>query len=385
MKEVMLFFSLVILLMIFISVAGIRVLVPLFPVKQRSKVLWLLLGGDVLSIAGIAGSKTIFRELPFAAAGIKVIVIWLMFQLLVIVFSSVIAVGNFFYHKWQRDEKPMDASRRRFIMKSVLLPAAAGLTAYGSFYESGVIIDTYHDIALPGLPREAEGFKICQISDVHLGLFFSLGKLENTLQRIIAQKPDVLMLTGDIFDDITQNEQAVQMIDSYAKEFSRGIYFCWGNHEYMKGIAKLKSLLDKTSIKVLCSSSELLLNSKPPLYVLGADYPQRRDQGRTDEIKRSMDLAVADVPANAIKILLAHHSLFFDPAFAAGVDLTLAGHTHGGQIGLLGVPLVPLFKYTRGMYREGSSYGYVNSGAGSWFPFRCGCPPEIAYLTLKNQ
>lgn len=65
MKEVMLFFSLVILLMIFISVAGIRVLVPLFPVKQRSKVLWLLLGGDVLSIAGIAGSKTIFRELPF--------------------------------------------------------------------------------------------------------------------------------------------------------------------------------------------------------------------------------------------------------------------------------------------------------------------------------
>lgn len=279
----------------------------------------------------------------------------------------------------------MDAGRRRFIMKSVLLPAAAGLTAYGSFYESGAIRDTYHDIVLPELPREADGFKICQISDVHLGLFFSLGKLENTLQRIIAQKPDVLMITGDIFDDITQNAQAVQMIDSYAKEFPRGIYFCWGNHEYMKGIAKLKALLDQTSIKVLCSSSEQLLNSKPPLYVLGADYPQSRDQGREDEIKRSMDLALAEVPANAIKILLAHHSLFFDPAFAAGVDLTLSGHTHGGQIGLFGVPLVPLFKYTRGMYREGNSYGYVNSGAGSWFPFRCGCPPEITYLILKNQ
>lgn len=100
------------------------------------------------------------------------------------------------------------------------------------------------------------------------------------------------------------------MIDSYAKEFSRGIYFCWGNHEYMKGIAKLKSLLDKTSIKVLCSSSELLLNSKPPLYVLGADYPQRRDQGRTDEIKRIMDLAVADVPANAAKFTGAPFPLF---------------------------------------------------------------------------
>ncbi len=385
MNEVMLFFSLVILLMIFISTAGIRVLMPLFSVKQRRKVLWLLLGADVLSIAGIAGSKTIFREFPFAAAGIKMIVIWLMFQLIVIAFFAVIAAGTFFYHKCQRDAKPIDTARRRFIMKSLMLPAAAGLTAYGSFYESGVIIDTYHDIALPKLPREVDGFKICQISDVHLGLFFSLGKLENALQRIIAQKPDVLMITGDIFDDTTQNEQAMQMIDSYAKEFPHGIYFCWGNHEYMKGIAKLKALLEQTSIKVLCSSSELLLNSKPPLYVLGADYPQSRDQGRADEIKRSMDLALANVPANAIKILLAHHSLFFDPAFAAGVDLTLAGHTHGGQIGLLGVPLVPLFKYTRGMYREGNSYGYVNSGAGSWFPFRCGCPPEITYLTLKNQ
>jgi predicted MPP superfamily phosphohydrolase len=385
MKEVMLFFSLVMLLMFLISVAGIRVLLPLFPLNQKRKVLWLMLGVDILSIAGIAGSKTVFRDFPFAATGIKLIVIWLMFQLILIVFSAVIVAGTFFYHKCQRDAKPIDAARRRFIMKAVMLPAAAGLTAYGSFYESGAIIDTYHDIALPELPRELDGFKICQISDVHLGLFFSLEKLEELLQRIILQRPDVLMITGDVFDDTTQNEQAVQMIDSYAKEFSQGVYFCWGNHEYMKGIVKLEALMEKTSIKVLCSSSEVLLNSKPPLYVLGADYPQIRDQGRAEEIKVSMDLALAGVPANAIKILLAHHSLFFDPAFAAGIDLTLAGHTHGGQLGFCGIPLVPLFKYTRGMYRQGSSYGYVNSGAGSWFPFRCGCPPEITYFTLKNQ
>jgi len=385
MKEVMLFFSLVMLLMILISVAGIRVLLPLFSLSKRRKVLWLLIGADVLSIAGIAGSKTFFRDFPFAALGIKLIVIWLMFQLLVIVFSAVIVAGTFFYYKCQRGSKALDVSRRRFIMKSVMLPAAAGLTAYGSFYESGALINTYHNIPLPELPTELDGFKICQISDVHLGLFFSLEKLEELLQKIIVQRPDVLMLTGDIFDDNEQNEQAVQLIDSYEKEFPQGIYFCWGNHEYMKGIAKLKALMDKTSIKVLCSSSEVLVNSKPPLYVLGADYPQSRDQGRAEEIKVSMDLALSGVPANAIKILLAHHSLFFDPAFAAGIDLTLAGHTHGGQLGLCGIPLVPLFKYTRGMYREGNSYGYVNSGAGSWLPFRCGCPPEITYLTLKSR
>ena len=63
--------------------------------------------------------------------------------------------------------------------------------------------------------------------------------------------------------------------------------------------------------------------------------------------------------------------------------LTLSSHTHGGQFGILGLPLFPVFKYTRGMVQKGESYGYVHCGNGSWFPCRIGCPPKIAYFNLR--
>jgi ser/thr protein phosphatase len=67
------------------------------------------------------------------------------------------------------------------------------------------------------------------------------------------------------------------------------------------------------------------------------------------------------------------------------VPLTLTGHTHGSQFGFLGLPLFPVFKYTRGMVRIGDNYGYVHVGNGSWFPLRIGCPPEIAFFRLERK
>ena len=61
----------------------------------------------------------------------------------------------------------------------------------------------------------------------------------------------------------------------------------------------------------------------------------------------------------------------------------LTGHTHGSQFGIFGLPLFPVFKYTRGIVEKGKTTGYVHSGNGSWFPYRLGCPPEIAYFVLR--
>lgn len=83
-------------------------------------------------------------------------------------------------------------------------------------------------------------------------------------------------------------------------------------------------------------------------------------------------------------MLLAHHPEFIDDGAAHGAALTLTGHTHGCQFGVLGLPLLPLFKYTRGLVHTGGHTGYVHSGNGSWFPCRIGCPPEIAYFTLRR-
>ena len=95
--------------------------------------------------------------------------------------------------------------------------------------------------------------------------------------------------------------------------------------------------------------------------------------------------AFQQVPKDAVCVFLAHHPEFIDDGASHGAVLTLTGHTHGAQLGLFGMPLLPIFKYTRGMVQHGSCYGYVHSGNGSWFPYRFGCPPEIAYFTLKES
>ena len=90
-----------------------------------------------------------------------------------------------------------------------------------------------------------------------------------------------------------------------------------------------------------------------PVYVAGVDYPIKRDQ--FDFLKEKYtELALKEIPSNSVKILLAHHPDFIDSAAKYNTNLVLTGHTHGGQLGLFGIPLVPpVFKYLRGMYHVG--------------------------------
>jgi predicted MPP superfamily phosphohydrolase len=108
-------------------------------------------------------------------------------------------------------------------------------------------------------------------------------------------------------------------------------------------------------------------------------------------VHRTLRTADKHHAGTGLKILLAHHPDAFDSAVKHGVALTLAGHTHGGQVvlangrgkkGSLGLGSMT-FQYPRGLYRRGNAYLYVNSGVGSWFPVRINCPPEIALLTLR--
>ena len=166
--------------------------------------------------------------------------------------------------------------------------------------------------------------------------------------------------------------------------FPKGVWFCYGNHEHFRNISAIRAALAKTRIHVLCDGNEQVLDGARPLWFAGVDYPRSRSVFKLDGAA-SLDAALKGVPANAVKVLLAHHPDFFDGAAEKGVDLVLSGHTHGGQIGILGVPLVPpVFKYMRGVYHVGQTMGYVHSGNGSWFPYRLGCPPEIAVFTLRK-
>ena len=298
--------------------------------------------------------------------------------------------------------KPAPFSRQRRAMLSfgLLYPIGSLITAgYGNMIERNDTVDNFYDIHINSLPAELNGFKIAQISDVHLGAFFSLERLESLLSRIASTKPDLLAITGDIFDSVEMNPEAIKLVDSFCDKFRYGIYYCHGNHEHRRSIEVIERELAKTKIHVLINNSEALTNDSR-LYLVGVDYPvgvptvhskSEAEQRAFDERRREyLTVAMEGVPKGAICVLLAHHPEFIDEASEFNIPLTLTGHTHGSQFGVMGVPLFPVFKYTRGMFEHLGSdgqtkcYGYVHVGNGSWFPFRLGCPPEIAYFTLKG-
>ena len=284
-------------------------------------------------------------------------------------------------------KSPFDRQRRRLLKRAVLYPAGALAAAgYGSFWENEHTVEREYQIPVAGLPENLRGFRLAQLSDVHLGSFCPLSKLKKLLEKTVSARPDALVLTGDIFDDRALNDDAIALVGSYTDKFPQGIWYCHGNHEYFRGIRHIEAELRKTDIHVLINSAAVAVDGDRPLVFIGVDYPKHRDEERFLADKRDfLREAVTGVPPNAVMILLAHHPEYIDDAAEHNIPLTLTGHTHGGQICLFGYPLFPIFKYNRGMIQTGDCYGYVHCGNGSWFPCRIGCPPEIAFFTLVRK
>lgn len=307
-------------------------------------------------------------------------IILLMIELLTTIFSFVGEIFGSLAAKFLN--VPLDMSKRKFLLKGFypLAGIAAGL--YGGLYERNKVIENNYDVAATDF-KEVSGLKIAQLSDIHLGMFFTVSDLENLLLKVKQQNPDLVVITGDMLDDNDQNAAAISLLDKFAADFTHGIYYILGNHEYYRGAAAIKEMLSATKIHALYNSNEQI--GDLPLFIAGTEYPPRRDkEGWEEDKQKYTEMAMKGIlPAKTI--LLAHHPEFIDNAAALGVPLTLTGHTHGGQFCLLGMPLFPVFKYNKGLIKIGNSIGYVHSGNGSWFPFRLGCPPEIAYFTLKGK
>jgi hypothetical protein len=380
-----LFFIIIIVIMLVVTVLFSKMLDYICIVKYRNFIRKICLVLNGMSMAGLFVGKWLLSDWAFAGVLLRLLSMWFMLQVLMIGIVFLIVFLRFACRKLKGTNVSIDKERRRMLKHAVVFPVAAmGVTAYGSFYESDHIEDTQNGIYIEGMDSSMEDYCIAQLSDVHLGYFFSVKKLRDILDRIAAKKPDVLVVTGDLFDDRSQNDTAAKLLDTYTDKFPQGIYFCRGNHEHMRGIEAIEAALQKTAVHELVNKNVILKEGCPALYLAGVEYPMEREEHES-LCRRYTAEALQEVPKNSITVLLAHHPDFIDNGIDHNVNLILTGHTHGGQFGLFGIPLIPMFKYMRGMYKNGRSYGYVNRGAGSWFPIRFGCPPEIAYFTLRKK
>jgi predicted MPP superfamily phosphohydrolase len=235
-------------------------------------------------------------------------------------------------------------------------------------------------VPLAGLPPALAGFRIVQITDIHVGPTIKQDYLQAIVDRVNALEADVVAITGDLVDGSVAELRA--HVAPLAQLRARhGVFFVTGNHEYYSGVHGWVGELRRLGIRVLHNEHEVLQHGGAPLVLAGVpDYG-----GHHFDPAHASDPAQAlrGAPAQATRVLLAHQPRTAPAAAEAGFDLQLSGHTHGGQFLPWGF-FVPLQQpYTAGLHQLGRLSIYVSRGTGYWGPpKRLGAPSEIAELVL---
>ena len=281
-----------------------------------------------------------------------------------------------------RDDS-VDVSRRNFFKRTaVVVPAVVGVTgSVAAFQGNNELQLRKIQLALKDRPEVLKGYKIGQLSDIHIGPFIGMDKLKEMIDAVASEQPNRLVITGDLIDDLGYLDEVADYLDGRVKDFPDGIDYILGNHEYRVDVERVWKRLSQTKMHMYRNSHKKILDGPKPVYLVGMDYHFKDDvQG---ENVRALDEAMKGIPENGYPILLAHHPNFIPEAFRRKIPLTLAGHTHGGQINLWGMNLVPVYKpYWKGLYEEQGLFAYVSRGSGHWFPVRLNCAREVTVFTI---
>jgi hypothetical protein len=290
---------------------------------------------------------------------------------------------------------PVLLARRRFLKKMALAMTTAPFvaSAYGMFYERLHLQVTHRRIKIPRLPRVFEGFRIAQLSDIHIGPFMTAEEIRRYAGIANGLKPDLVALTGDFvtWDPSTQSA-VVDALAGIKAPF--GVYGCLGNHEmWAKVEDSITRLFARRGIRMLRGERALIRSGGDVINLLGVDYQTRspmgpRGQRLVREYLQGVDRLMAPGTAN---ILLSHNPNTFDRAAELGIDLSLSGHTHGGQVTLefISPDLSPgrlVTSYVRGWFEKPGGQLYVNRGIGTiGVPIRFDAPPEITVFELVRS
>jgi len=283
-------------------------------------------------------------------------------------------------------KQPVDYSKRDFLKKSVSI-AMIGLAGTGTgfgFYSSRkgpTVIN--QDIFLESLPPGFENFTIAQISDLHVGPTIKRPYVEDVFEKIAFQNPDLIVITGDLVDGSVKYlspelEPFKDMIAPY------GTYFVTGNHEYYSGAEPWLDETDRLGMRNLINTNEIISKSGDEIAIAGITDLNAHQINFSH--KSDPERALASLPKDITKIVLAHQPNSIHAVHKVGADLQLSGHTHGGQFWPFTYPVKLASTYLAGYYDHFGTKIYVNRGTGYWGPpLRIGVPAEITMISLKKN
>jgi uncharacterized protein len=275
---------------------------------------------------------------------------------------------------------PPSPGRRRFLQQSFVAVSATPFLAagYGLLFGRLDVEVTRRRIRLSRLPKAFEGFRITQLSDFHISPFLTANEIRRCVTITNRLKPDLIVMTGDFVAwDPEAEGEVVQALSGLRAPY--GVFGCLGNHETETQTEEsITRLFAAQNVRILRQEHAPIQVRSETLNLIGVDDSLSRLQG----VKQLM------MP-DTVNILLSHDPDNFDLAARLGIDLTLAGHTHGGQLSLeflhRGLCLSRFeTPYVSGWYEKpGGRQLYVNRGIGTTgFPIRLGAPPEITVLEL---
>jgi hypothetical protein len=223
------------------------------------------------------------------------------------------------------------------------------------------------EVPMPYLEKEVT---IAQISDVHIGTIHKGEFLSRIAGKINALKPDMVMITGDLFDGsgLLAKSSFAPLDDIEAKTF-----FTTGNHEMYEGVESVMSILKDTKVIVL---RDEVVEYKG-IQVVGVDNPEK-EMSRKNSV-----LSGLDIKKGLPTVLMFHQPNGVDDAVAAGIHLQLSGHTHNGQIMPFNIMSKLFYPKVHGLYDLKGMFLYVSPGTGTWGPpMRVGSSNEITLIRL---
>lgn len=302
----------------------------------------------------------------------------------------------------RKEIKGVPISRMKFITTTGLVLASFNFISLIYGMVSGRFnFKTYRlSMKFKGLPKEFNGYKVVQISDMHIGGFYGHGdRLKEAVEIINAEKPDLILFTGDMVnnfaDEMTGFKKTLSQL--HAKD---GKYSILGNHDYgdyhswdseddkKDNFKKIVEFQEEMGFKVLLNQSVTLKKGNAEIGLIGVENWGKPPFAQYGNFEKAQN-GVSNLP---FKILMSHDPSHWDAEIIQQTDihLTLSGHTHGMQFGvekgnLKWSPVQYKYPQWAGLYKDGDQYLYVNRGLGTiGYPGRVGMPPEITVFELAS-
>ncbi|SEP13117.1 hypothetical protein SAMN05660991_03448 [Trujillonella endophytica] len=278
-----------------------------------------------------------------------------------------------------------DPSRRLFLARGLAVTAGAvalGTAGTGVYLANAAPVVRRVPVTLRGLDPALDGLRIVTFSDGHLSATYGGRRFERLVETVNAQRPDVVAIVGDLVDgDVDElGREAAPLADLVSEQ---GVFFVTGNHEYFVDTTAWLRHLPTLGVDVLRNERVAIRRGTATVDLAGIDDRTAASSGLAGH-GADLDAALDGRDDGVPVVLLAHQPVMVEQAQAAGVDLQLSGHTHGGQLWPFDYAIRLDQPSVEGLSRHGDTQLYVTSGAGYWGPpMRIGARPEITVVELR--